>query len=121
MYQKEVKGVYSLYFGNLERFDSDNAQSEISKVLRLIREEGNAFASLDTDSLSSDLKVLQEKLDATEKSIDRQNFKGNKNKAFLLTVPHKESHFAELKYWQTQGRKCQWHQSEKSCSTVGHG
>lgn len=103
LYQKEVKGVYSLYFGNLERFDSDNAQSEISKVLRLIREEGNAFASLDTDSLSSDLKVLQEKLDATEKSIDRQNFKGNKNKAFLLTVPHKESHFAELKYWQTQG------------------
>lgn len=103
LHQKAAKGVYSLYFGDLERFDSDNAQSEISKVLRLIREDGNAFASLDTDSLSSDLKVLQEKLDATEKSIDRQNFKGNKNKAFLLTVPQKESHFAELKYWQTQG------------------
>ena len=103
LHQKEAKGVYSLYFGDLERFDSDNAQSEISKVLRIIREDGNAFASLDTDSLSSDLKVLQEKLDATEKSIERQNFRGNKNKAFLLTVPQKESHFAELKYWQTQG------------------
>lgn len=102
-HQKEAKGVYSLYFGDLERFDSDNAQSEISKVLRLIREEGNAFASLDTDSLSSDLKVLQEKLDATEKSINRQNFRGNRNKAFLLTTPYKGSHFAELKYWQTQG------------------
>lgn len=52
------EGVFSLYFGNLERFDSTNAKSQIIKLLQLIKEEGNAFAAIDSDALTTHLKNL---------------------------------------------------------------
>ena len=44
-------GIFSLYFGDLERFDSDSARSLISKVLQLMKEDGSAFASMNPDAL----------------------------------------------------------------------
>ena len=45
-YDEHPVGTYSLYFGNLERFGSDNARTLIHKLIQLIHEDGSAFGSL---------------------------------------------------------------------------
>lgn len=102
-YEENPTGIFSLYFGELERFDSDNARSLISKVLQLIKEDGNAFASMNPDALSTQLKELFGKIDEIEKSLGGTLNDDNKVKAFVLSVPQNEATNAEIKYWVTSG------------------
>lgn len=102
-YEEEPTGIFSLYFGELERFDSDNARSLISKVLQLIKEDGNAFASMNPDALSTQLKELFNKITEIEKSLDTTLKEDNRIKAFVLSVPKKDASNAEIKYWSTSG------------------
>lgn len=102
-YEVYAKGVFSLYFGDLERFDTADAQTQIRKVLQLIREEGNAFAAINTEGVSAQLKELFEKLETAEKGTYKFRELGEQVKAFLLTTPQEEATHAELKYWQCQG------------------
>lgn len=102
-FDEKPTGVYSLYFGELERFDSDNARSMISKVLQLMKEDGNAFAAMNPDALSTQLKDLFKKINEIEKSLDSSLKEDNKVKAFILTVPRRDASTAEIKYWVTSG------------------
>ncbi|WP_417176285.1 hypothetical protein [Alistipes putredinis] len=102
-YEENPTGIFSLYFGELERFDSDNARSLISKVLQLVKEDGNAFASMNPDALSTQLKELFGKITEIEKSLDSTLREENKIKAFVLSVPKKDASNAEIKYWATSG------------------
>lgn len=102
-YQDAPKGVYSLFFGDLERFDENDAHSLIHRVLQLIREDGNAFAAINSESFSSQLQELFDKLESVEKSAHKIKNLDDNVKAFLLTVPYDESSFGELKYWVSQG------------------
>lgn len=104
-YEEQPDGTFSLYFGELERFDAADAQTQIAKVLQLIREEGNAFAAINPEGVSTQLKELFEKLEAVEKGTYRMRESVERIKAFLLTVPITGATHAELKYWQCQGEE----------------
>ena len=105
LYKEREEGVFSLYFGELERFDAADAKTQIAKVLQFIREEGNAFASINPEGVSTQLKELFEKLEAIEKSTYKFREVVAQVKAFLLTVPTEGATHAELKYWQCQGEQ----------------
>lgn len=98
-----AQGVFSLYFGNLERFDSINAKSQIVKLIQLIKEEGNAFASVDSDALTTHLKGLFDKIQSIEKMISSSVDEKNLTKSFALTVPYRDATYAEIRYWITTG------------------
>ena len=100
-YEETPSGIFSLYFGNLERFDSDNARSLISKVLQLMKEDGNAFASMNPDALSTQLKELFSKISEIEKGLESTLKEDNRTKVFILSVPKKDATNAEIKYWVT--------------------
>lgn len=102
-YEENPTGIFSLYFGNLERFDSDSARSLISKVLQLMKEDGNAFASMNPDALSTQLKELFSKITEIEKGLESLLKEDNKTKVFVLSVPQKDATNAEIKYWLTSG------------------
>lgn len=104
-YKKKAEGVFSLYFGELERFDIADARTQIAKVLQLIREEGNAFAAINPEGVSTQLKDLFEKLQTTEKSTYKLREAIEQVKVFLLAVPREGATHAELKYWQCQGER----------------
>ena len=102
-YEENPTGIFSLYFGDLERFDSDSARSLISKVLQLMKEDGSAFASMNPDALSTQLKELFNKINDVEKGLEATLKGDNKIKAFVLSVPQKDATNAEIKYWVTSG------------------
>lgn len=96
-------GVFSLYFGDLERFDSVSAKSLIIKLLQLIREEGNSFASMKPDTLTSQLKSLFDKVNSLEKELGVSTADSCTVKAFALTIPTPGATYGEIKYWDTIG------------------
>lgn len=102
-YEENPTGIFSLYFGDLERFDSDSARSLITKVLQLMKEDGNAFASMNPDALSTQLKDLFGKINDIEKGLESTLKEDNKIKAFVLSVPDKDATNAEIRYWVTSG------------------
>lgn len=102
-YEENPTGIFSLYFGDLERFDSDSARSLILKVLQLMKEDGSAFASMNPDALSTQLKELFSKINDIEKGLESTLKGDNKIKVFVLSIPHKDATNAEIKYWVTSG------------------
>lgn len=102
-YEENPTGIFSLYFGDLERFDSDSARSLISKVLQLVKEDGNAFASMNPDALSTQLKDLFGKITEIEKGLETTLKEDNKIKVFVLSVPQRDASNGEIKYWVTSG------------------
>ena len=101
--EEKPTGVFSLYFGDLERFDSSNAKSLIKRLIQAIREEGNAFAAMSPDTLTSQLKSLFEKINSIEKEMESHKNDSNSVKAFALTVPNPGATYGEIKYWSTIG------------------
>lgn len=102
-YEETPKGVFDLYFGDLERFDSDNAIDLITRILQRIREDGNAFSALNPDMLTAQLKELFTKLSEVEKSVENVSKEERKQRVFALTVPTPDAVSAEVKYWVTAG------------------
>lgn len=100
-YDEYPVGTYSLYFGNLERFDSDNARILINKLLLLAHEDGNAFEALNIDTLRDQLNQLYLNIESIEKSV--HDFTQDKSipRAFLFTQPYKGTEEAEVAYWVT--------------------
>lgn len=102
-YEESPSGVFDLYFGDLERFDSDEAADMITRVLQRIKEDGNAFAALNPDMLTAQLKDLFAKINEVEKGIEGINNEEKRQKLFALTVPEPDATSAEAKYWITSG------------------
>lgn len=102
-YEENPTGIFSLYFGDLERFDSNGARSLILKVLQLMKEDGSAFASMNPDMLSTQLKELFAKISEMEKGLESILKEDNKVKVFVLSVPKVDATNAEIKYWATSG------------------
>lgn len=103
-YEENPTGIFSLYFGDLERFDSDSARALISKALQLMKEDGSAFASMNPDALSTQLKELFNRINDIEKGLGATLQKeDNQIKAFVLSVPRQDATSAEIKYWVTAG------------------
>jgi len=100
-YNESSTGTYSLYFGNIERFDSDNARILINKLIQLIHEDGSAFESMEIDTLTDQLNNLYNNIENIEKSI--YDFTQDKSipRAFLFTQPYKKTSEVEVSYWTT--------------------
>lgn len=102
-YEAGALGVYSLYFGDLERFDASDAQRQLRRVLQLVREEGNAFSAVDNSSFASVLKELQDRLTTLEKTVGKMQNESGPSKAFLMTMPEAEAEHLALSYWESTG------------------
>ena len=102
-YEAGTLGVYSLYFGDLERFDASDAQRQLRRVLQLVREEGNAFSAVDNSSFASVLKELQDRLMTLEKTVGKMQSESGPSKAFLMTMPEAEAEHLALSYWESTG------------------
>ena len=102
-YEAGALGVYSLYFGDLERFDAGDAQRQLRRVLQLVREEGNAFSAVDNSSFASVLKELQDRLTTLEKTVGKMQSESGPSKAFLMTMPEAEAEHLALSYWESTG------------------
>ena len=102
-YEAGALGVYSLYFGDLERFDASDAQRQLRRVLQLVREEGNAFSAVDNSSFASVLKELQDRLTTLEKTVGKMQSESGPSKAFLMTMPEAEAEHLALSYWESTG------------------
>ena len=102
-YEAGALGVYSLYFGDLERFDASDAQRQLRRVLQLVREEGNAFSAVDNSSFASVLKELQDRLTTLEKTVGKMQSESGPSKAFLMTMPEAEAEHLVLSYWESTG------------------
>ena len=102
-FEADALGVYSLYFGDLERFDASDAQRQLRRVLQLVREEGNAFSSVDNSAFASVLKELQERLNTLEKTVGKMRQEAGHSKAFLMTMPQQGAEYLELSYWESAG------------------
>lgn len=103
-YEENPNGIFDLYFGDLERFDSDSAIDLINQVLQRIREDGNAFSALNPDLLTPQLKELFSKLSEIEKSVESVSQDEKKQRIFALTIPVPDATSAEVKFWITSGR-----------------
>lgn len=102
-YEAGALGVYSLYFGDLERFDASDAQRQLRRVLQLVQEEGNAFSAVDNSSFASVLKELQDRLTTLEKTVGKMQSESGPSKAFLMTMPEAEAEHLALSYWESTG------------------
>lgn len=102
-YEAGALGVYSLYFGDLERFDASDAQRQLRRVLQLVREEGNAFSAVDNSSFASVLKELLDRLTTLEKTVGKMQSESGPSKAFLMTMPEAEAEHLALSYWESTG------------------
>lgn len=103
-YEENPTGIFDLYFGNLERFDSDSAIDLINQIIQRIREDGNAFSALNPDLLTAQLKELFIKLSEIEKSVENVNRDEKRQRIFALTVPAPNATSAEVKFWTTSGQ-----------------
>lgn len=104
---EDLEGSYSLYFGDIGRFDSRSAKMMLSKTSQTVREEGSSFSSIGYDVIQAYLDDLHEKLDQIDKKIQLEFGKVNVNndKVFLLTYPHKEAFNYEFEYWLTNAEE----------------
>ncbi len=99
--EDKLEGIYSLYFGDIEKFDSRSARLLIDKVSQLIREEGNAFAAMKPEKVNTTLHEIVEKLDEVERKavekLEHINIGGER--AFLMTYPYPNTTNYEIEYW----------------------
>ena len=102
-YEEHPSGAFSMYFGNLEKFDSDNARSLIIRLMRLLREDGSAFFSDNSEPLGSELYELYEKIGKLDKSAYDMVQKGARPRVFLLAYPKKDAEDVDVKYWISDG------------------
>ena len=102
-YEEHPSGAFSMYFGNLEKFDSDNARSLIIRLMRLLREDGSAFFSDNLEPLGSELYELYEKISKLDKSAYDMVQKGARPRVFLLAYPKKDAEDVDVKYWISDG------------------
>ncbi|WP_394420248.1 hypothetical protein [Tenacibaculum mesophilum] len=100
---ESLEGGYSLYFGDIGRFDTRSAKMMLSKTSQTVREEGSAFSAIGYDIIQAYLDDLHEKLDEIDKKIHLEfgEVNANNNKTFLLTYPHKDAFNYEFQYWLT--------------------
>lgn len=102
-YEGNPSGAFSVYFGNLERFDTDNARSLIIKLMHLLREDGMAFSSENSEILGGKLTELYESITSMGKNSYDLVQRGNRPRVFLLTYPEKGAENVEVKYWLSNG------------------
>ena len=69
----------------------------------MLKEDGSAFASMNPEMLSTQLKELFAKITEIEKGLESILKEDNKIKAFALSVPKADATDAEIRYWATSG------------------
>lgn len=99
----KLQGTFSLYFGDIERFDSSSARALIHKIFRLIREDGNAFAAMNPEGIDNRLKDLITRLDKFELQVGEVDREDQKDRAFLQVTPYDEITYGTIQYWLTNG------------------
>ncbi|MFB9056260.1 hypothetical protein ACFFU9_05835 [Mariniflexile ostreae] len=101
-YNTNTNGTYSLYFGDLEKFDTRSAKVLVNKVSQAIREEGNAFAAMNPEKLNTYLTELVKQLDVLEqKAVEKIKEIDTIERSFLLTYPYPNATNYEIEYWTT--------------------
>ena len=102
-YEEHPCGAFSMYFGDLEKFDSDNARSLVIRLMQLLRENEPAFISENSETIGTELYELYDKMSKLEKSTYDMVRKGAIPRAFLLVYPQKDAEDVEVKYWLSDG------------------
>lgn len=98
-----LKGSYSLFFGELEQFDERNAKAVLEQVIQTVREEGSSFSAIGYDLLNAYLEELNKKLNILERKVNvgYKNISDGNNRQYLLTIPYDDSTNLECQYWTT--------------------
>ncbi len=101
--EKSKEGTYSVYFGDLDKFDDRSARVILNKAIQSVREEGSAFNPMGIDYIETGLKELHKALISLEKKrdISDYDFYTSDNRAYLLTHPREGIYNYELEYWIT--------------------
>ncbi len=99
----KLQGTFSLYFGDIERFDGSSARALIHKIFRLIREDGNAFAAMNPEGVDNRLKELVIRLDRFELQVGEVDREDQKDRAFLQVTPYDDITYGTIQYWLTNG------------------
>ncbi|EWH10545.1 hypothetical protein KLA_16617 [Cellulophaga geojensis KL-A] len=101
-YENKKNGSYSLYFGDIEKFDTRSAKVLIGKVIQAIREEGNAFTAMNPEKLEAYLEELVSQLALLEqKAVENIKDVDILQNPFLLTYPYANGTNYEIEYWIT--------------------
>ena len=98
-----IKGSYSLYFGELEQFDERNAKAVLERVIQMVREEGSSFSAVGYDLLNAYLDELNERLNVLERKVNvgYKNVSNNNDRQYLLVIPHNDASHLECQFWTT--------------------
>lgn len=102
-FENSREGTFSLYFGELEKFDNRSAREIVNRALQALREEGSSFYSLDADSIESRLSSVGNILDELEQILRTKDIDNlyNGGKAYLLTTPMNGAFNYGVEYWVT--------------------
>lgn len=100
---QNLKGTYSLYFGELEQFDARNAKSKLEEIIQTVREEGSAFSAIGYDLINAYLDNLNDKLNDLQRKVDMsyEEITDGNNRQYLITIPYDTTETLECNYWTT--------------------
>lgn len=100
-FDKLAGGTFCLRTGNIGRIDEREAQEYLTYLLDLIKEEKQAFASVDVSSTTEDLQTIDQTLKRIEQRIESS---GEKHlQPYMLLVPIKNYENVYAYYWSCSG------------------
>ncbi len=97
----EVKnpGTYTIRRAGVGRLDEREASEYLRYMLDLLKEEKQAFASVDASSTASDLKKIEQAIARVEKRVESSGLRNNR--PYILLSPHKQSENVYIYFWST--------------------
>ncbi|WP_196892293.1 type VI secretion system baseplate subunit TssF [Aureivirga marina] len=100
-----LEGTYTVFYGDIQRFDKRNAKIILQNVIQKVREEGSAFSAMGYDLLNTYLDELIQKIDVLDQKIqyEYKSIDADSEQLFLQTIPHKNTAFFECHYWESNG------------------
>ena len=99
---KIAPGSYVIRRGGVERFDTRNAGELLTYMVELLRDESAAFAIYGRDSLSSDLKGLNQTLNVISQTLDK-NSDGMEPVNYLVVRSKTRNDVIFIEFWSTAG------------------
>jgi len=94
-------GSFTIRHGTTARFDERNGSELLQHAVDLVREESQAFASLDMATTVSDLRAIGQALSRIERRL--QEAKAGKAHTYVAIRPFGRTETAHLHYWTTDG------------------
>jgi len=99
---KIAPGTYVLRRGGIERFDTRNAGELLTYMVELLRDESAAFAIYGHESLTADLKGLNQTLNVISQTLDKHS-DGQDPVNYLVVRSKSRNDVIFIEFWSTAG------------------